>query len=84
MKYFAISFIHICLLRVVFILPWDKASSPVLEGEACPKGSVTQGLGRYITPVISQAEVRRGSWSEEEMLLLDLLMMPLGAPSDVP
>lgn len=47
-------------------------------------GSVTQGLGRYITLVISQAEVRRGSWSEEEMMLLDLLMVPLGASRDVP
>lgn len=84
MKYIVISFIHICLLHVVFILPWDKTSRPLLEGEAFPKGSVAQGLGRYITPVISQAEVRRGGRFEEVMLLLDLLMVPLGSPSGVP
>lgn len=80
MKYFVICFIDMCFLCVIFILLWDKASSPVLEREAFPKGleafpkgseAFPEGLGRYITPVTSQAEVRRGSWSQEEMLLLD-------------
>jgi len=46
-----------------FILPWGKASSPVLEGEAFHKGSVTPGLGRYNIPVMRQAELRRSFWS---------------------
>lgn len=79
MKYFVIFSFHIYLLLVIFILPWDRASSPVLEGEASPKRSVTQGLGIYNTPIISQAEVRKGSCSGKEVLLLDLLMVPLGA-----
>lgn len=54
MKYFVIFSFHIYLLHVIFILPWDRASSPVLEGEASPKCSVTQDLGRYNTPIISQ------------------------------
>lgn len=76
-----ISFICICLLRVIFVLPWDKASSPVLEGIAFPKGSVTPSLGRDIAAGIYEAEMRRGG---EEMLLLDFVMVLLGSPSDIP
>lgn len=39
-----------------FILPRDRASSPVLEGEASHQGSVTWGRSRYSTPVIHQEE----------------------------
>lgn len=81
MKYFVISFICICLLHVIFVLPWDKASNSVLEGIAFPKGSVTPSLGRYIAAGIYEAEMRKGG---EEMLLLDFLMVLLGSPSDVP
>lgn len=74
MKCFVIFFFCICLLCVIFVLPWGKAWSPVLEAKTFPKSSVTPSLGRHIAAGIHQAEMRKDSWSGEMLELLMVLM----------